>query len=480
MLRELSFSEKNFAKISLPDFAHFEISLPGMNNLELWQSVLAQMQFYISKANFATWFQNTEIISKNNEKIIISVPNAFSKEWLSNKYNKLILKTLHDIDDSIKELEFVIKPQSKENTPLKIGIENEKQEDIQLKFEEFKINKETNLNPRYVFNNFVVGSFNELAYAAALAVADNPGFTYNPLFIYGSTGLGKTHLIQAIGNKISDESKKKKVKYISSEKFVSSIVSAIRTNSMEAFKASLAPIDVLILDDIQFIAGKNKSQEEFFHVFNSLYEKNKQIILSSDKPPNAIAELEDRLRSRFEGGMIADISLPDYETRLVILKTKLQEKNISLSEDVLDYIAANVKKNIRELEGALNKILIYNKINQELNIETVKKLLKGFIFSPFDVANYKKIIETVAKFYNLEEKNLFDPTRRKEIVKPRQIAMFLLRKELKYSFPAIARKFGGKDHTTAIYAYKKILQENEENNKLTEELNIIKQRIYSG
>ncbi len=452
-----------------------------MNNLELWQSVLAQMQLYLSKANFATWFQNTEIVFKDNEKIIISVPNAFSKEWLSNKYNKVILKTLHDIDDSIKELEFIIKPQSAKSADFKKPSEEEKQEGIQLGFEEFKVNKETNLNPRYTFDNFVVGSFNELAHAAALAVADSPGLTYNPLFVYGGTGLGKTHLIQAVGNKISDELRKKKVKYISSEKFVSGIVSAIRTNSMEAFKASLAPIDVLILDDIQFIAGKNKSQEEFFHVFNSLYEKNKQIILSSDRPPNAIGELEDRLRSRFEGGMIADVSLPDYETRLVILKTKLQEKNASIPDEILDYIAANVKKNIRELEGALNKTLISNsKLGQELTLETAKKLLKGFIFSPFDVANYKKIIETVAKFYNLEEKNLFDPTRRKEIVRPRQVAMFLLRKELKYSFPAIARKFGGKDHTTAIYAFKKIQQENEENSKLTEELNLIKQRIYSG
>jgi len=452
-----------------------------MNNLELWQSVLAQMQLYISKANFSTWFQNTEIVSKDNEKIIISVPNAFSKEWLSNKYNKIILKTLHDIDDSIKDLEFIIKPQPVKNGDPKKIPEEDTQESAQLGFEEFKVNKETNLNPRYTFDNFVVGSFNELAHAAALAVADSPGLAYNPLFVYGGTGLGKTHLIQAVGNKISGELKKKKVKYISSEKFVSGIVSAIRTNSMEAFKASLAPIDVLILDDIQFIAGKNKSQEEFFHVFNSLYEKNKQIILSSDRPPNAIAELEERLRSRFEGGMIADVSLPDYETRLVILKTKLQEKNATVPDEILDYIAANVKKNIRELEGALNKILICNnKLGQELNIETAKKLLKGFIFSPFDVANYKKIIETVAKFYNLEEKNLFDPTRRKEIVKPRQIAMFLLRRELKYSFPAIARKFGGKDHTTAIYAFKKIQQENEENNKLTEELNLIKQRIYSG
>jgi len=453
-----------------------------MNNIELWQSVLAQMQFHISKANFATWFQNTEIISKENEKVIISVPNAFSKEWLSNKYNKLILKILHGVDESIKDLDFVIKPQPAKNSNAKPVQEVEKSDESQLKFDEFKINKDTNLNPRYTFDNFVVGSFNELAHAAALAVADNPGFNYNPLFIYGGTGLGKTHLIEAIGNKIAGggDLKKKKVKYISSEKLVAGIVSAIRTNSMEAFKASLAPIDVLILDDIQFIAGKTKSQEEFFHVFNSLYEKNKQIILSSDRPPNAIPELEDRLRSRFEGGMIADVSLPDYETRLVILKTKLQEKGVDLPEEILEYIATNVKKNIRELEGALNKILVCQKLNQPLNIESVKKLLSGFIFSPFDVANYKKIIETVAKFYNLEEKNLFDPTRKKEIVRPRQVAMFLLRKELKYSFPAIARKFGGKDHTTAIYAYKKILQENEENNKLTEELNLIKQRIYSG
>jgi len=452
-----------------------------MNNNELWQSVLAQIQFNISRANFATWFQNTEIISKEDETVVISVPNAFSKEWLSNKYNKLILKTLHDIDDKIKDLSFVIKPQNQKVAASKVLPGKDTIETEQLKFDEFKTNKETNLNPRYTFDNFVVGSFNELAHAAALAVSDNSGFAYNPLFIYGGVGLGKTHLIQAIGNKIADGPKKKKVRYLSSEKFVSGIVSAIRTNSMEAFKMSLSPIDVLILDDIQFIAGKNKSQEEFFHVFNSLYEKNKQIILSSDRPPNAIPELEDRLRSRFEGGMIADVSLPDYETRFVILKTKLQEKNMDLPEDVLEYIATNVKKNIRELEGALNRLLIYYKINNNIpSLETSKKLLRGFIFSPFDVANYKKIIETVSKFYNLEEKNLFDPTRRKEIVKPRQIAMFLLRRELKYSFPAIARKFGGKDHTTAIYAYKKILQESEENNKLTEELGLIKQRIYSG
>src|SRR3989339_252501 len=392
-----------------------------MNNIELWQSVLAQMQFHISKANFATWFQNTEIIIKENEKIVISVPNAFSKEWLSNKYNKLILKILHDIDDSIKDLEFIIRPNSAKNSSFKVADEENKvSEEIQLRFDEFKINKETNLNPRYTFESFVVGSFNELAHAAALAVSENPGLTYNPLFIYGGTGLGKTHLMQAIGNKITENLKKKKVRYISSEKFVSGIVSAIRNNSMEFFKASLAPIDILILDDIQFIAGKNKSQEEFFHVFNSLYEKNKQIVLSSDRPPNAIPELEDRLRSRFEGGMIADVSLPDYETRLVILKTKLQEKNINMPEEILEYIAANVKKNIRELEGALNKLLIYEKINRKIDIETTKKLLKGFVFSPFDVANYKKIIETKKKkkifFFKKKKKKVGRKTQQNKIL----------------------------------------------------------------
>ena len=452
-----------------------------MNTNELWQSVLAQMQLHISKANFATWFQNTSITSKDNEKITISVPNAFSKEWLSNKYYKLILKTIYDMDSSVKELEFVINAQPQRSIAVQKPIETDKINVDQLKFEEFKVNKETNLNPRYTFDNFVVGSFNELAHAAALAVSENPGHVYNPLFIYGGVGLGKTHLMQSIGNKITENAPKKKIKYIPSEKLISNIVTAIRSNTMEVLKANLSSIDVLIIDDVQFISGKAKTQIEFFHLFNTLYEKNKQIILSSDKPPNAIPELEERLRSRFEGGMICDIDFPDYETKLVILKQKLQEKNLKLPEDVLEYIALNVKKNIRELEGALNNLLIYYKTSGNIpNLETSKKLLKGFVFSPFDVANYKKIIDTVAKFYNLEEKHLLNPTRRKEIVKPRQIAMFLLRKELKYSFPDIARKFGGKDHTTVIYAYKKINQEIEENSKLTNEINLIKQRVYSG
>ncbi len=452
-----------------------------MDNKEIWQTVLSQIQFNISKANFATWFQNTEILLIKDGKAIVSVPNAFSKEWLSNKYNKLILKILHKIDENIKEIEYVIKPQNGKIAKIKSLVNNEKEGIEQLDFEEFKINKETNLNPRYTFDNFVVGAFNELAHAAAWAVSENPGTTYNPLFIYGGVGLGKTHLLQAVGNKIFEGLKKKKVKYISSEKFISNIINAIRNHSIETFKINLATTDVLIIDDVQFLAGKNKTQEEFFHAFNTLYEKNKQIILSSDRPPNAIPELEERLRSRFEGGMIADIGSPDYETRLVILKNKLQEKKFQLPNEVLEYIATNIKNNIRELEGALNRLSVYCKTNNNsLNLETAKKLLKTYVFLPFNIANYKKIVESVAEFYNLEEKDIFEETRKKEIVKPRQIAMFLLRKELKYSFPAIARKFGGKDHTTAIYACRKIEQEININNKLTEEIELIKRRIYSG
>lgn len=451
------------------------------NNKELWEMVLSQIQFNISKANFSTWFKNTNILSKDNGTVVVSVPNSFSKEWLSNKYHSLILKILHNIDSKIKEIKYVVKTPSLEVKNIKkYHIAEEKFEDSQLKFEEFKIIKETNLNPRYTFNNFVVGSFNELAQAAAWAVSKSPGTIYNPLFVYGGVGLGKTHLLQAVGNKIVENFSTKKVKYLPCEKFISSIISSIKNQEIEKLKANLSLIEVLIIDDIQFLAGKDKTQEEFFHLFNTLYEKNKQIILSSDRPPNAIPEVEERLKSRFEGGMIADISTPDYETRLAILKTKLQEKNLELPEEVLEYTASNIKRNIRELEGALNRLLVFNKLNNRFpDLEVAKKLLKDYIFSPFSVVNFKKIVQAVVDFYELEENKLFEQTRKKEIVFPRQIAMFLLRKEAKYSFPTIARKFGDKDHTTAIYAVKKISQEIKKNNKLAEEINLIKQRIYS-
>ena len=318
-----------------------------MNKDELWQALLAQVQFNISKANFATWFKNTGVSLKKDGEVVVSVPNNFSKEWLENKYNKLIFKILHNLDDEIKEVKYAVAPK----TELKTGgnavaAGNAYDETPQLDFQEFKINKDTNLNPRYTFENFIVGPFNELPQAAAWAVVQNPGLIYNPLFIYGGVGLGKTHLLQSVGNEILKRNPLKKIRYVSSEKFATGIVNSIRNRDVEKFKSAYKDIDVLIIDDIQFLSGKEKTQEEFFHIFNALYEKNKQIIISSDRPPKAISALEERLRSRFEGGMIADISLPDFETRVAILKTKVKSKNIFLSEEVINYIANNIQKNI--------------------------------------------------------------------------------------------------------------------------------------
>jgi len=448
-----------------------------MTKEELWQALLAKIQFDISQANFATWFKNTEIISRKEGKVIVSVPNNFSKEWLLNKYNKAILKILYEIDQSIKEVEYEVTRSSvrkKEET--EVNIERE-----QLDFPQFKINRETNLNPRYTFDNFIVGPFNELSHAASQAISKNPGSTYNPLFIYGGVGLGKTHLLQAVGNEIAKNFPLKKIKYTSSEKFTSEVVSSIRNQTMEKFKSSYRVIDVLIIDDIQFLAGKEKTQEEFFHTFNSLYEKNKQIIISSDRPPNAISSLEERLCSRFEGGMITDISLPDFETRIAILKTKIQEKGVNVEPDVLEYIASNIKRNIRELEGSLNQVIIYQKVNNcNVDIEKIKILLKNVVSSPYKKITSKKIIKSVADFYDLKESEVLQFSRKKEIVRPRQIAMFFLRQELKSSFPFIGRRFAGRDHTTAIYACEKVSKEIEKDNKFKEEIDLIKQLILKN
>ncbi|MBZ9578258.1 chromosomal replication initiator protein DnaA [Patescibacteria group bacterium] len=448
-----------------------------MNHEELWQAVLAQIQLNISQANFATWFKNTRILGKKEEKVVISVPNSFAKEWLENKYNKLIFKILHSLDEGIKGVRYEIGKTGLKvfkKSPLPIS------ETEQLEFPEFKIDKETNLNPRYAFENFVIGPFNELPQAAAWAVTKNPGSIYNPLFIYGGVGLGKTHLLQAIGNEIVKNFPKKKIRYIPCEKFTSGIINSIRNHSIESFKSKYRAIDILIIDDVQFLAGKEKTQEEFFHIFNTLYERDKQIILSSDRSPKAIPALTERLRSRFEGGMIADISLPDLETRIAILKTKAQEKRINFPSEVFSYIATKIQKNIRELEGALNRLIAYQKLKKQVpDVETTKNLLKKIIISPVKITTPKKIIQGVAEFYDLKEKDLQSSSRKKEIVKPRQVAMYLLREILKCSYPFIGRKFGGRDHTTAIHAYGKILKELEKDENLKEEINLIKQRISS-
>ncbi len=448
-----------------------------MTNEELWQAVLAEIELNISKPNFITWFRNTGVVSKKEGQALISVPNSFTKEWLENKYSAFIIKTLHGLDEEIKEVQFIIEKPALKTTPFK-KVSSIIDQDIQLKLKES--DRETNLNSRYTFDNFIVGPFNELPHAAASAVSKNPGTVYNPLFIYGGVGLGKTHLLQAIGNEVVQNFSKKRVKYIPAEKFTSQVISAIKNHETEQFKAKYREIDVLILDDVQFLSGKEKTQEEFFHTFNDLYQRGNQIILSSDRTPRAIAALEERLRSRFEGGMIADISYPDIETRLAILKMKAQERNVGFSDDVLNYIAENIQRNIRELEGSLNKLIAYTQLNNKIpDVETTKTLLKSLIDGPKKIITPHKIIQAVAEFYDIRERELISDSRKKEVVRPRQIAMYLLREVVKGSFPFIGRKLGGKDHTTAIYACEKIGQQVRENSEIIEEINLIRQRIYS-
>ncbi len=451
-----------------------------MNLKELWQTILGEIELSISKANFITWFRNTRIHSRKDGVVTVGVPNAFTKEWLENKYNKLILGTLRNNSPDIKEIKFVIEG----GTPLVIAASRKKAPFVfaedQLKFQELSVDKETNLNPKYNFENFVIGSFNELAQAAGLAVTKHLGTLYNPLFVYGGVGLGKTHLLQAIGNELAKKYPGKKVQYLSSEKYTSELVDAISKRGMDTFKRKYQKIDTLIIDDIHFIAGKEKTQEEFFHTFNSLYQKNKQIIISSDRPPKAISTLEERLRSRFEGGMIADISYPDLETRIAILKSKVKEKNFKISDETISYIATHIQRNIRELEGALNRLIAFCQMNEiSPNLKTTSQVLAKIITAPRKKTNLKNIIKAVAEFYDININDLVNRSRKKELVYPRQITMYLVREELSGSYPFIGEKIGGRDHTTVMYACQKINKEIENNESLQQEINLIKERIYS-
>lgn len=454
---------------------------------ELWKTALADIELSVSRPNFITWFNGTRITSFDGGKMIVSVPNGFAKEWLQNKYNKFVVKAVRTLAPDIREIEYVIgvgSPQPGiQELPVKQApsrtIEPFPQYLDQLDLKEVLVNPETNLNPKYTFKNFVVGSFNEFANAAAQSVVKKPGSAYNPLFIWGGVGLGKTHLIQAIGNTMIEEQPSTKVRYISSEKYMAEIVDALRNQEIQQLKEKYRSFDLLIVDDIQFLGKTEKIQEEFFHTFNALFERNKQIVISSDRPPAAIPTLEARLRSRFEGGMMADIGEPDFETRLTILKKKIEEKHAILNEEIMTLIAQTIKNNIRELEGVLNKIILMSKMtNTPITIDETKKILNQLIYAPKKFATPKKVIKTIADFYELTEKDLMNNSRKKAMVRPRQIAMYVLRDDLKCSFPFIGEKLGKKDHTTAIHAYKKIKNELKTNQGLEEELKLIRERIF--
>jgi chromosomal replication initiator protein len=468
--------------VSLPQIPSYNKKLkpkqlPPMNNEELWQSILAQIKLSVSPAIFATWFKSTSIISIKNGEALVAVQNCLSKETLEQKYRKQIIGFLREVDISVREVFFTVVKDVPIKTPKLKPAANAGSG--QLGFDEFKFNKETNLNPKYSFDCFIVGPHNELAHAAARATAEKPGTTYNPLFIYGGVGLGKTHLLQAIGNEVAANFEGKKIRYVPTEKLTTEIINAIRGGTIEALRTKYLDTAVFIIDDIQFISGKDKTQDEFFYIFNTLYNKNLQIVLSSDRPPKAITELSDRLRSRFEGGMIADISMPDFETRVAILKEKCQQLGLSFSDEILSVIASAIQNNVRELEGALTKLAAHAKFkNLTPTIESCREILLSI--NPKKVVNFKKILQETACFYDLKEKDVLSDSRKKEIVKPRQVAMYLLRNELNASFPFIGRKMGNKDHTTVMHAYKKISSKIKDDETFMEEINLLKQKIYNS
>lgn len=448
---------------------------------QIWQAVLGNLELSLSKANFTTWFKNTSILDQSGEKIIIGVPNTFTKEWLQNKYHQDILRALRTINPDIKQIEYQIAsgfaPRTPDNT--RPAVPDQAQAAVPAQISRSGT-LQSGLNPKYTFQNFIVGSNNELAAAAAQAVAKNPGRAYNPLFVYGGVGLGKTHLMQAIGNDFLKKGAGKRVLYVTSEKFTNEFIQAVRDNRGENFKNTYRGVDLLLVDDIQFLAGKEQTQEEFFHTFNTLHQANKQVVLSSDRLPKDIPAIEERLVSRFEWGMIADVQPPDFETRLAILRSKAVERKYVVDPAVLDYLAQTIESNIRELEGSLNRLMVFCQLNNtQPTLEKVKDVLSHIIFPPKKrVVSPKKIMSIVADFYNVDVEDLIRQSRKKEYVTPRQVAMYIIRKELETSLPMIGEFFGGRDHTTVIHAIDKIQRVAKEKEGLKQELSLITNKIY--
>ena len=456
-----------------------------MNNYnKIWQGVLGELELSISKASFTTWFKNTFIIAINNDEIIVAVPNIFTKTWLEKKYQDKILNALENIlsKNNLQVIYRVKENNNDANVSKKNTTNNlEKTSPVYKISENLKkpIGK-FGLNFKYNFNSFVVGPGNELAQAASNAAAKKPGEVYNPLFIYGGVGLGKTHLVQAIGNYILSKNPTKKILYINSEKFTNDFIYAIKNGRTDQFKENYRSVDVLLIDDIQFIAGKEQTQEEFFHTFNALHQNNKQIVISSDRPPKSIPSIENRLVSRFEWGMIADVSSPDLETRVAILEMKCQEKNYNIEKEIINYIAENIKENIRELEGALNRITAIHELSDtKPTIDSVKSILSG-VSGNIKKAGLtsKKLLNNISLFYDVKLEDLLGSSRKNEIVVPRQIAMFLMREELSSSYPNIGQTIGGRDHTTAMHACEKINRLINESEKIKNDISILRQKIY--
>lgn len=449
-----------------------------IDSKKLWESALVEIELSVSKPNFTTWFKNTSISRIDDGVVYVNVPNPFVKDWLSDKYHKFILKILRNLYEGVRVVEYIItkdeNSKSKDSDYGKMNILRGHYPNVELPLHDYYINKEDNLNPRYTFDSFVVGPFNELAHAASQAVIKKPGALYNPLFIYGGTGHGKTHLTQAVGNFIKKSFPEKKVFYVTSEKFCSDYINSLQSQKIAQFKEKYRKYDVLIMDDIQFLSKTEKTQEELFHLFNVLYENNKQIIFSSDRHPNFIPNLEDRLKSRFAAGMIVDIPQPDHESRILIIKSKLNANNFNLSDEIISFVATAIESNVRELEGILNSLICQTQLkNKELTLLEVKNLIKNSA-KPKKNVSVKDIIKVIASFYNIEEESIYEKTRRKEVVKPRQLTMYILREDFSISYPSIGQKMGGRDHTTVIHSCEKVKNDLKNDPVLSQELSQIR------
>jgi chromosomal replication initiator protein len=459
----------------------------------VWQAVLGEIELSVSHGNFITWFKNTCLLKHVDETVVIGVTNIFIKQQLEKKYDTLIIKTLAKNGINAEHIEYKMSPAADKNRDLSQSSETAARGPAAAQSTNVVSSRPVSsvlgdglahsyrqgLNERYTLDGFVVGASNELAFAACQSIAEQPGARYNPLFLYGGVGIGKTHLMQGVGNALAARMPKAKILYITSEQFTQEFVDALRYRKTAAFARHYRTADVLIVDDVQFIGGKEKTQEEFFHTFNALHQANKQIILSADKPPKDIPSLEDRLRSRFGGGMSIDMQIPDFETRCAIVQAKAQDHDSELDIEVVEYLATNIHTNIRELEGALNQLLAYCEVRDlQPSLAIASSLLNVSKTRPKHLSA-KQIIERTARHFQIPVEDIIGSKRDKDIVVPRQIAMYILRNELKLSFPKIARELGRKDHTTAIHSVKKIDAECRTDPTLRMAIAEIKEHLYA-
>lgn len=431
---------------------------------KLWDDALVSIELSITSANFKTWFRDTQIVSLEDGTVTLGVPSVFVRDWVADKFQTLILKTLRDLTPHARSIEYMVIQRSDKHHE----IARKQTVNAALPLEEYYINKSDNLNPKYTFDTFVVGPFNELAHAAARTVVNKPGIAYNPLFIYGKTGHGKTHLIQAIGNQLKRVGKK--VFYVTSERFTVDYMNALQNGTANGFKDKYRQYDVLVMDDVQFLMNKEKTQEELFHLFNAMHDNNRQIVFSSDVHPALMSNMEDRLKSRFAQGMIVDIPEPDFESRGAILKSKAAQNSLTLNDDVVEHLSHTIDGNVRELEGALNTILCQSQLlGRTLTLDEVRVLIKNSA-RPRKSLAISDVVDKIARYFEIDPASIYEKTRRKEVVRPRQLIMYILREDFQVSYPAIGQKLGGRDHTTVIHSCEKIKHEIRGSSELEEEI----------